>query len=272
MRLAWDIEIPANTSAIVTTPNGSRTYGSGKWHIEEDLPHKELSNRDLHVNGYAAGNLKVMSNEFLYEKADFPSCHAASIAECANGDLLATYFGGSYEGCPDMCIWTQRKKLIRRGRKGQPNTYQEGWSDPVLVADGSLLPESGKGWREWAATKQNASIGRFMKTPDAKTDTLRKACYNPVLFQVPGGDLLLFYKLGKDVRDWTGYLMYSHDNGYTWTTERDSLRSAGNEFAHIPGICTERDSLLGAIKNQPVMLPKGFRCKDGSVLTEDRIL
>lgn len=269
MHLSWDIEIPANTSATVFTPNGFKTYGSGRWHIEESLPHKELAKSEA-LNGQS--ELKVSTNEFLYETADFPSCHAASIAECANGDLLSTYFGGSYEGCPDMCIWTQRKKLIRRGRKGQPNTYQEGWSEPVLVADGSLLPESGKGWREWAATKQNASIDRFMKTPDAKADTLRKACYNPVLFQVPGGDLLLFYKLGKDVRDWTGYLMYSHDNGYTWTTERDSMRSAGNEFAHIPGICTERDSLLGAIKNQPIMLPKGFRCKDGSVLTEDRIL
>ncbi|MBE6332188.1 MAG: alpha-rhamnosidase [Bacteroidales bacterium] len=273
MRLTWDIEIPANTSAIVTTQNGSRTYGSGKWHIEEDLPHKELSNRDLHVNGYAAGNLEVMANEFLYEKADFPSCHAASIAECANGDLLATYFGGSYEGCPDMCIWTQRKRLLKRGKKGAPHTYETGWSAPQLVADGTLAITPDKGWREWAASDKNLTIDRFEKMTDRQSDTLRKAGYNPVLFQVPGGDLLLFYKLGKDVRDWTGYLMTSSDNGYTWTSHRDSIPAAVTGlFPNVTGCCVEPDSLLGAIKNQPIALPKGFRCADGTVLERDRIL
>jgi alpha-L-rhamnosidase len=48
-------------------------------------------------------------------------------------------------------------------------------------------------------------------------DTLRYACYNPVLYQVPGGDLLLFYKVGPRVVAWKGYMMSSKDNGLTWT-------------------------------------------------------
>ncbi|MBR0037293.1 MAG: family 78 glycoside hydrolase catalytic domain [Bacteroidales bacterium] len=270
MHLTWDIEIPANTSATVVTPNGEKTYGSGKWHIEEDLPHKELPQT---AKLQADTETTVIANEFLYEKADFPSCHAASIAECANGDLLATYFGGSYEGCPDMCIWTQRKKLLKRGRNGKPNSYEKGWSIPVLVADGTLLPEDGKGWREWAAAPKHTSTDHFIPATDAKTDTLRKACYNPVLFQVPGGDLILFYKLGKDVRDWTGYLMYSKDNGYTWTQQRDSIPADPTDlFLSLPGHSVAPDSLLGAIKNQPILLPKGFRCKNGQVIAHDRIL
>ena len=294
-RLTWDIEIPANTTATVVTPNGEKSYGSGKWHIEETLPHKELKASEALQEraGYATaspegknaaavrsgqGEAKsahwaVTDNEFLYEEADFPSCHAATIAECSNGDLLAAYFGGSYEGCPDMCIWTQRKRLLKRGRHGKPNTYEEGWSEPRLVADGALVPEAGTGWRDWAATDRNASTSRFVPMTDSKADTLRKACYNPALYQVPGGDLLLFYKVGKDVRDWTGYVMRSSDNGYTWTTRRDSLKAASPEvFARLAGSSTQPDSLLGAIKNQPVMLPKGFKCKDGTVLDRARIL
>ncbi|MCR5394626.1 MAG: family 78 glycoside hydrolase catalytic domain [Bacteroidales bacterium] len=262
--LSWDIVIPANTSAIVITPNGSEEYGSGSWHIEQDLPHKERN---------YGSTWQVRDNEFLYEEADFPSCHSASIVECANGDLLATYFGGSREGSPDVCIWTQRKSLIKRGKKGQPHLYQDGWSAPQLVADGKLQPVAGQGWRQWAASDQNASISKFVPREPGQPDTLRKAAYNPVLFQVPGGDLLLFYKLGKDVRDWTGYLMTSSDNGHTWTTHRDSIQPAQAAlFSQIAGTCVERDSLLGAIKNQPIALPAGFRCRNGQVLSRQRIL
>jgi len=267
MHLSWDIEIPVNTSAVVVTPNGEKTYGSGRWHIEEDLPHKEMQ-----LNG-KANTAQLLFNEFTYEEAAFPSCHSASIAECTNGDLLITYFGGSYEGCEDMCIWTQRKKLLKRGKKGQPNTYESGWSDPVLVADGDLIPEEGKGWREWAASKVHHSISEFNQMTDHKSDTLRKACYNPVIFQIPNGELLLFYKLGKDVRDWTGYVMRSSDNGYSWTTTRDSIAPAlSNLFPSVAGMCTERDSLLGPIKNQPIYLPAGFKCKNGRILDKATIL
>ena len=262
--LTWDIEVPANTSAIIVTPNGSEEYGSGRWHIEQDLPHKELNTGSAWC---------VAENEFLYEEAAFPSCHAASIAECANGDLLATYFGGSREGSPDVCIWTQRKRLLKRGSKGKPHTYETGWSAPLLVADGQLQPTAGQGWRSWAASDKNASIKAFRPTQTGVPDTLRKAAYNPVLYQVPGGDLLLFYKLGRDVRDWTGYLMVSHDNGYTWTQQRDSIQPAQAAlYNQIAGACIERDSLLGAIKNQPIALPAGFRCKNGNVLKQQRIL
>ncbi len=276
MHLSWDIEIPANTQAIVVTPNGERTYLSGKHHIEEDLPHKEATkqqNLRLAARTEGSNATQLLSNEFLFEEAAFPSCHSASITECTNGDLIATYFGGSYEGCEDMCIWTQRKKLIKRGQKGTPHTYEEGWSAPVLVADGALKPEEGKGWREWQASDKNSCISEFNKMTDHKSDTLRKAGYNPVIYQVPGGDLLLFYKLGYDVRDWTGYIMRSKDNGYTWTTQRDSIAPADAKlFGHIAGMSVERDSLLGPIKNQPICLPAGFKCKNGEILKHDRIL
>jgi alpha-L-rhamnosidase len=71
-------------------------------------------------------------------------------------------------------------------------------------------------------------------------DTLRYACWNPVLYQVPGGELQLYYKVGPNVAGWKGKMVTSGDGGKTWSTPRD-----------LP------DGFLGPIKNKPVLLQNG---------------
>ena len=95
---------------------------------------------------------QVLCKEFVFESSTFPSCHASTIACLQNGDLVTAFFGGSYEGCPDVCIWVCRK-----------TAGSECWTEPAIAADGVI------------------------------NDTIRKACYNPVLFQMPDGELWLFY-------------------------------------------------------------------------------
>ena len=73
-----------------------------------------------------------------------------------------------------------------------------------------------------------------------QSSTLRYACWNPVLYQIPGGDLLLFYKVGPSPAKWIGWLIRSKDGGITWS----------KPWA-LP------QSFLGPIKDQPVALPDG---------------
>ena len=179
--LTWHVEIPANTTATLYFPNGkSETVGSGTHDFTVTLPTRSPA---------------VITDEFLYTKASFPECHSSTIAETAEGDLVATYFGGTKERNPDVCIWVQRKE------KGTDT-----WTAPQMVADGVL------------------------------SDTLRKACWNPVVYQLPGGDLRIYFKIGKNVADWTGWQVSSTDGGRSWSP-RTQLQ----------------DGFLGPVKNKPVM-------------------
>lgn len=202
--LEWDIELPANTTGEVHLPDGRKEQiGSGKHHFSVDIPTK---------------NAAILSDEFLYEKASFPECHGATIVETRNGDLVASFFGGTKERNPDCCIWVCRK----------PKGAKE-WTAPQLAADGIFSlkdPEAALAGVDSTCTPVMDAKGKLIAR--------RKACWNPVLFQVPGGDLILFYKIGLKVADWTGWLVRSRNGGKTWS-KREPLPKG----------------FLGPIKNKP---------------------
>lgn len=96
----------------------------------------------------------------------------------------------------------------------------DGWTAPVEVANG------------------------------VQADGQRHPCWNPVLFAMPDGPLVLFYKVGPSPSSWWGMRCESRDGGETWSS---AIR--------LP------DEIPGPIKNKPVMLKAG-RLLSGSS-TED---
>ena len=77
--------------------------------------------------------VSVVSREFVYTSAPFPSAHASTIVETADG-LAAAWFGGTAEKNPDVGIWSARRDA-------------SGWSRPVEIANG--LQPNGKRFPTW---------------------------------------------------------------------------------------------------------------------------
>ena len=250
--LEWDIEVPCNTTATVCLPDGTkRDVGSGRHHFACDIPTADPA---------------IVKDEFLYDHTYFPEAHASTIVETKQGDLVAAYFGGTKERNPDVCIWVSIKK------KGQ----QE-WCTPILAADGVLslsdprAPMAGlSGMTEETTPAANGPIRTVLcglpakkSLPDeqnydylTKTTRLsnvpttlkRKACWNPVLFEMPDGELWLFFKIGTTVGDWTGWLCRSKDGGRTWSDKEPLPRDA------------EGRAFLGPIKNKPELIDGRLLC------------
>lgn len=138
----------------------------------------------------------IITDEFIYTEAPYPSCHSATIAETPAG-LVAAWFGGTRERHPDVGIWVSRQ-------------VDGEWTESVEVANG------------------------------VQNDTLRYPTWNPVLFQLPGAELLLFYKIGPKPSEWWGMMMRSTDAGKSWLAPE-----------------TLPKGIIGPVKNKPVLLADG---------------
>ena len=89
-----------------------------------------------------------------------------------------------------------------------------------------------KGSDHWTAPKSVAD--------GVQEDGSRLPTWNPVLYQVPQGELILFYKIGPSPSTWQGWMKTSDDGGKTWS-----------EAKMLP------EGYVGPVKNKPVLLENG---------------
>ncbi len=210
----WKITIPANTRANILLPaefvediteNGrpvKEVEGLKYVRKEEGRINLEIGSGEYTFSckyGIAQDRWRegIITQEFINKGAPYPESHASTIVQAKEGHLVASWFGGTKERNPDVCIWVSR--------------YINGkWTEGINVANGII------------------------------NDTLRVATWNPVLYQVPNGELQLYYKVGPNVAGWTGKVITSNDGGITWSKPKD-----------LP------EGFIGPVKNKPVLMKDG---------------
>jgi predicted neuraminidase len=167
----------------------------------------------------------LVKREFVYETAPFPSCHASTLAESAEGTLVAAWFGGTGEKHADVGIWMAHR-------------VGGSWSAPVEVADGvqadgmrhpcwnpvlfqpergplllfyKVGPSPGTWWGMLrTSTDAGRTWGAARRLPDGILGPIKN---KPV--QLPNGDILS--PTSTEHAGWRVHFERSGDGGLTWT-------------------------------------------------------
>jgi predicted neuraminidase len=175
----------------------------------------------------------IVSSEFIFEQAPFPSCHASTIAETKDGPVAA-WFGGTKERAPDVGIWVARNV---DGKWTSPTEVVSSKQDdgsrvpcwnPVLfqAKDGPLLlfykvgPSPQKWWGMLTTSKD---AGRTWSEPRELPDGFLGPVKNKPV-ELPDGSLLCPSSTespdrGADEEDrgWRVHFERTPDLGQTWT-------------------------------------------------------
>ena len=135
----------------------------------------------------ASANMKM---SYACEDCLVPSVHGANVIEKLDGDLLATWFGGSREGGKDVVLW---------GADYAVSSHS--WTVPRRII---------------GPAETQTALGRYIKTVG-----------NSVLVRGEHNTLWLYY-VSVSVGGWAGSslnVMRSPDDGKTWNTPRRLITS-----------------------------------------------
>ena len=166
------------------------------------------------------------TGEFIYDSAPFPSCHASTVVELVNGDLLSAWFGGTDEGKPDVAIWASR----RSGGK---------WSEPVEMVRERETPcwnpvlfyapfgpaKTGRLWLyyKFGTSPSQWTAGRKYSDDDGKSwsavEHLPAGIYGPIRAKplVLEDGTIVSGSSVESYRSWAVWLERSTDGGKTFS-------------------------------------------------------
>lgn len=214
-RLEWEISVPPNSTALVYFPVNSAQIREGRSNLKKGDGLGELKHDE---NGYFC---EIGSGNYHFT-VDLDPGHGNWRKGIVKEQFI--YDSAPFPECHSATITETPEGLVVSffGGTKERNPDVEIWVSR-LVDDKWTAPQS----------VANGIIN----------DTLRKACWNPVLFQVPGEELLLFYKIGSSVSDWSGHLIRSFDHGKTWSKPE-----------RLP------QGFIGPVKNKPIALGNKIIC------------
>lgn len=180
--------------------------------------------------------LAAPQSEFIFTSAPFASCHASTVAELRDGDLMAAWFGGSAEGRPDVAIWSSRRHA------GQWSPPAELAREPDIAAYNPVLFYS-RDQRLWLYYKFGPSPDRWTaarrwSTDDGKSwsdvEHLPAGLYGPIRAKplvLPDGTIVSGTSV-ESYRSWACWIERSTDNGRTWKKSGPiTVRAAANSPA-----------------------------------------
>lgn len=176
------------------------------------------------------------SSELIFESIPgYPVHHCSSITEAPNGDLLVSWYGGSYESADDQVLFLSRRKKGART-----------WSKPEIVVSSPGKPpgnailftdKTNRVWLVWGQMDGTQPMARgtgwdacrlfYRTSPDSGvTWSADKPFYHDTLGWLPR-NLPIFLKDGtlivpiSDERNGHGvdlsFFLATRDNGATWT-------------------------------------------------------
>lgn len=195
-----------------------------------------------------------LRGELIYEIHErFPWTHAATIVELKNGDLMAAWYSGSWEGAKNVKVHGAVKK------KGAA-----GWSSPFVLADdpdrsegNPVLWHDAKGrlWFCWVVMYpdgwENCKIFAKVSDDDGATwgpiRTLREELGwmtgLKAVVLADGTIVLPIYDEGK----WLSLFMISEDDGETWSWT-DTVKSEPDGNIQPAVIVRDDGSLLALMR------------------------
>ncbi len=168
----------------------------------------------------AAAAACAQTAEFISDRMPTPSCHASTLVELANGDLLASWFGGTREGAPDVAIWQSRRT-------------SSGWSpprevirEPGIATYNPVLFHSSVGvlwlYYKFGPHPSSWSAGRTYSRDEGHTwapvEHLPAGLYGPIRAKplvLPDGTILSGSSV-ESYESWACWIERSTDQGQTW--------------------------------------------------------
>lgn len=160
------------------------------------------------------------TGEFVADPMPTAQCHASTVVELANGDLLAAWFGGTRESAPDVAIWMARRtsagweKPLEMVREPEIATY-----NPVLFEGGA-----GMLWLYYKFGPQPGlwTAGRRLSPDEGKTwspvEHLPAGLIGPVRAKplVLSNGVILAGSSVESYSSWASWVARSEDHGVTW--------------------------------------------------------